>query len=176
MPEQRLRRGTVGRLPRQPDLGAVQRVVIPPVLELLLDPPTDLEVIVRSDGDVAGVEQLVDVGAEEDAVGERMLLHVAIIADMRRFQSGKRLLIRDGAAASVRVENSDAKAPLPEAGTDERRLAVTGARAPHGLRFHWPTVGCLTRSQPVQKSRLESVFMSFAVDGWTGNELSPAFG
>lgn len=86
VPEQRLRCRTLCRLPRQPDLGAVQRVVIPPVLELLLDPAADLEVIVRRDRDVPGVEQLVDVGAEEDAVGERMLLHVAIVADVRRFE------------------------------------------------------------------------------------------
>jgi len=51
------------RIARLPDLLAVVRVVVLPVLEVLLQTSADLEPSVLRHGHVAQVEQLVDVGA-----------------------------------------------------------------------------------------------------------------
>jgi hypothetical protein len=65
---------------------------------------------------VAGIEQLVDVGAEQDTVADGVLLHVAVVADVRRFERGERPLVSDRALARVGVENRDAKTALPKGG------------------------------------------------------------
>ena len=56
------------RVRRRDDLLPVQLVVVPAVLELLADAAADFEAEVGGDGDVAGVEEAVDVAAQEEAV------------------------------------------------------------------------------------------------------------
>ena len=62
----RLRVGGAGR----PDGLAVVLVVDLAVVVVLAEPAADAELVVRGDGDVAAVEEAVDVGAEEEAVLE----------------------------------------------------------------------------------------------------------
>ena len=50
--------------PRHMDGAPMQRIVIPPVFELLLDAVADLEVQVGRDGHVTGVEQAMDVAPQ----------------------------------------------------------------------------------------------------------------
>ena len=83
----------------------MQLVVIPPVLELLANAFADFEVVVGRDGHVAAVEEFVDVGAEEDAVVDRVLLDVGVVADVGGFEDGERPLAGNRAAALVRVED-----------------------------------------------------------------------
>jgi hypothetical protein len=52
------------------------------VVEVVLEPAADEEAAVGVDGDVAGVEEAVDVGAEEEAVVEAVLASGADRADV----------------------------------------------------------------------------------------------
>lgn len=62
----------------------MQRVVIPPVLELLFDAPADFEPMLRRDRHVTGVKQLVEGGPEENAVVSGVKREVVELADVRR--------------------------------------------------------------------------------------------
>ncbi len=49
-----------GRFPQAP---AMKQVVLPAVVRFLVDPPTDFDVVVFGDGEVATVEQAMEVAA-----------------------------------------------------------------------------------------------------------------
>jgi len=66
VPDQRLDGRPIRDVMRKADARSVQSVVVAAVLELLFDAGTDLETILGSDRDVAGVEEIMDVGAEPD--------------------------------------------------------------------------------------------------------------
>ena len=55
------------------DGGAVVAVVVAAVLKLFFDAAADFDVHVRGDGDVAFVEQGVEIAAEEQAVADEVL-------------------------------------------------------------------------------------------------------
>src|SRR5437762_832149 len=104
MPPERVGERTFARVLRKANGYAVQLVIVTAVLELFLDSAAHLEVRVGRDGDVAGVEEFVDVRAKEDSVVERVLMDVAVVADVRGLERGKRLLVRHRAAPAVGVE------------------------------------------------------------------------
>jgi len=118
MPPQSLHRRPVPHPLRQPDGRPVQRVVIPSVLELLLDAAADFEAVLGRDRDVPRIEQLVDVGPEEDAVIPGVNLDVVKLADVRRFERRECALAGHGAPAPVTIEDGDPEAALPEARPD----------------------------------------------------------
>ena len=76
----------------------VQRVVVPAVVELLLDAPADLEPQIGRHRHIAGVEQAVDVAPKQKAVSRLVLAAIAIGTDMRSLESRQRPLLRDRAA------------------------------------------------------------------------------
>lgn len=67
----------------------VQRVVVPAVLELLLDPPADLEPQLRRHGDVAAIEEAVDVAPEQQAIRDLVHATFGVGADMRSVERGE---------------------------------------------------------------------------------------
>src|SRR5690606_31910669 len=97
VPLERDRVGILAGFLGQGDLLPVQRIVVPAVLDLFLDPPTDFEAQVRRNGHVSSVEPAVDVTSQQQAVTGFMLATVCIGADMRRLQRGQGPLLRHGA-------------------------------------------------------------------------------
>ena len=59
--------------PRNPQLRAAEIVVVLPVVEVRVDVVAYLELVVRRDGHVAGIEQLVDIGAQQQPVPDIVL-------------------------------------------------------------------------------------------------------
>src|SRR6185436_12167403 len=86
VPDQRCRGRAINDVLRKTNRRAMQRVVIASVLEFLFDPATNEEVVIRRHGHVPGVKELVNVRSKQDAVTDRMLLHIAIFAYVRGFE------------------------------------------------------------------------------------------
>lgn len=126
MPRQRLFRRSPVRPLGKGDRRAVHGVILAPVLEFLADAPAHLETPVRRHRDIAAIEQLVNIAAEQKAVADFVRAALAVGADMGRFQGRQRPLAGDGAAAIVGIGDGNAERSLPEARRDERGLAVTG--------------------------------------------------
>lgn len=93
------------------------------VVEVVLEAAADEEAAVGGDGYVAGVEEAVDVGAEEEAVVETVVASFGYGTDVGGVQDGEGLLPGDGAAALVVVGHQDPEGPLAQAGTDEDRVS-----------------------------------------------------
>ena len=70
-----------------------------PPAEVVGEVVTHAEGMVGRDGDVAGVVEAVDVGAQQQAVGERVRAAVRVGAHVRGLERGQRVLARDGAQA-----------------------------------------------------------------------------
>ena len=70
--------------------------------------------------DVAAVEEFVEVGAEEEAVVDRVRFDVGEVADVGGLEDRQGALAGDGAAALVGVEDGNAEAVLPWRGRTRR--------------------------------------------------------
>jgi hypothetical protein len=99
VPLQRLPVGLADGVSGHPDALVVEGHVGFAVVEVVLEAAADEEAAVGGDGDVAGVEEAVDVGAEEEAVVEAVLAPLGHGPDVRGVQDRDGLLSRDGAAA-----------------------------------------------------------------------------
>ena len=86
MPSQRVGVGAVYGLAWSVDGLSVQGIVVLAVFELSLDALADLKVKVGRHSHVAGVEEAVDVSAQQQAVAGLMRAAVAVGADMGGFQ------------------------------------------------------------------------------------------
>ena len=73
---------------RREDRPPVQFIVVPAVIELLLDAAAHFEAKIGRDGDIARIEQAMDVAPKQESIGPR-LAAVAVGTDMRRFESGR---------------------------------------------------------------------------------------
>ena len=73
------------------------------------------------DGDVAAVEELVDVGAEQQPIRHRVLAAECVWLYVRRLEHRQRVLRRHRARALIRVRHLDSEATLPEARANEPR-------------------------------------------------------
>ena len=96
------------------ELLAVVEVVDLAVAEVLTQAPADLDVMVRRDRDVPVVEQCVDVGAQEDAVGDLVRAVGGVWADVRGLKDREGLFAADGTAPFVGVGDRHSKSALPE--------------------------------------------------------------
>lgn len=108
-------RGEVGG--RDGELGellAVVEVVDLAVAEVLAQAATDLDVMVRRDRDVAVVKQRVDVGPEEDAVGDLVRAVGGVGADVRGLEDRECLFAADSTAPFVGVGDRHSKSALSE--------------------------------------------------------------
>ena len=91
----------------------MQLVVVPAVLEFLADAAADFEAEVGGDGDVAGVEEAVDVAAQEEAVAGFV------------FAAGaETTLTGSSSGQSDRSMNSLISDEQPESRTGSRRIRV----------------------------------------------------
>src|SRR6056297_2123263 len=123
-----------GQIPRVRLFGLISRrycerfamvtVIISPIFEFLLDPPTDLDSALWRDGDVPGVEQPVQVGAEQQAIFGAVGPGFGIGLDVGGFQGGQGALAGDGAAAGVGVGDQRAECALAKAAANQALRTV----------------------------------------------------
>jgi hypothetical protein len=101
-------------------------VVAPSVVVFIAQAGTNVQTEIRGHSDVAGVEQSMEIGPEQEPVSNFMRPIVSVGADVRSFKGGKRVLFGDGTRASVRIEHDDAERGLPKARLHQARVAITG--------------------------------------------------
>src|SRR5262245_25332013 len=89
-------------------------VVLPTVLELLLDTSTDLHAQVLDDGQVPVVKKRVKVFAQQDPVRDEMWARVSVRPNMSSLQDRKRALARDRAAPRIRLGDEDTECALSQ--------------------------------------------------------------
>ena len=106
-----------------------------PVVEVRVDVVAYLELVVRGDGHVAGVEQLVDVGSQEQAVPDVVLWLFLEGPDVSRLERRKRLLARYGALPAVDVGDDGPEDPLPDPGLHGDRIAVAAGKVEPAARL-----------------------------------------
>src|ERR1700680_767710 len=98
----------------------MQLVVIAPILEFLFDPLADFKAIIGSHCHIAGIKEFVNISAEEFSIRDLMLLNIAVVADVSRFECRQSSFTGDRAAPIVRIQHDDAETSLAEARADER--------------------------------------------------------
>ena len=94
----------------------MELVVVLAVVEVRVDVVTDLEVVVRCDGHVPGIEQLVDIGSQQQPVPDVVLRGLTERADVSRLERRERLLARYRALPPVHVRDDSAEDPCPTRG------------------------------------------------------------
>lgn len=136
MPLQRLPVRLADRVSGHPDLLVVEGHVGLAVVEVGFQAAADEEAAIGSDGDVALVEEAVDVGSEEEPVVEAVLASLSDGADVGGVQDGEGFFSGDGAAALVVVGYQDAEGALAQAGTVEAGISEDRARLGRELGRH----------------------------------------
>ena len=110
-----------GRFPQAP---AMKQVVLLAVVEFLVDPPTDFDAVVRRDGEVATVEQPVEIAAQKKSIVDAVPTFGRIGPDMRCLKNRKNLLPGDGTPALVRVCNQNAEGSLAQSRAHLDRIPI----------------------------------------------------
>src|SRR5450756_1391170 len=121
---EQLRIGLVDERARHGDGAAGDALVLAAVMEVVGEVVADAKTVVGRDGDVAGVVETVDIGAQQQAVGERVLAAVRVGAHVRGLERGQRVLAGDGAGA-VGAGDGDAEGAPAEPRLHGLRRAVT---------------------------------------------------
>ena len=97
---------------RQPEFRPLELVVRLPVVELVLEVGAHAEAVVRGDRDVSAVEEPVEVGAEEEPVGDLVPAAGGVGDDMGGLEGGERRA--GGSAGTPTVSGSErSRAILP---------------------------------------------------------------
>lgn len=132
-------------------------VVMDAVVEVSLEAGAYRKAALLRDGDVAQVEEAVDVGPEQEAVRHLVSASLGIGPHMRGIQNGERSLARDGAAPAVAVRHGEAEGPLPQPPLEHRGRAVArasrtgneghGRVAQAGIKGHSRALGRWTGSE-----------------------------
>lgn len=115
MPLDEFKGGFVGGVGGEADGGTVVAVVVAAIFEFLLDAAADFDMHIRGDGDVAFVEQGVEIAAEEQAIADEVLAAFGVGLDMGGVEGGEGFLAGHGAAALVGVRNQHAEGALAQA-------------------------------------------------------------
>ncbi len=115
--------GGVGNMNPSARQSLLQIVVTATVVPEVAQSPADPKAEVRSHGHESLVEQTMEIAAKEDAVRKGMLAALGVRPDVGRLEDGKRMLRRDGALATVSVEDGEPEAPLSQARSDLRGRA-----------------------------------------------------
>jgi len=105
-----------------------------PPAEVVAEVVAHAERVVGRDGDVAGVAEAVDVGAEQQSVGERVRAAARVGAHVGGLERGQRVLARDRAGA-VGAGDGDAEVALTEARLHGLRRAVAAELRCERLRI-----------------------------------------
>ena len=95
--------GLVGGIGGEADDAAMVAVVVTAVVEFFFDAAADFDVHVGGDGDVAFVEQGVEVAAEEEAIANEVLSAFGVGLDMCGIERGEGALVGHGTAAFVGI-------------------------------------------------------------------------
>ena len=101
----------------------VKGIVMPAVFKLRLDPEADLEIEIRGDRHIAGVEQAVDVAPQQQSVPHLVGTAVTIGPDVGRLQRRQGPFPRHGATPPVNVGHQHAEGALPQTRANKMRLA-----------------------------------------------------
>ena len=129
MPLQEFGGGLVGGVGGKADCAAVVAVVIAAVIELFFDAAAYFDVHGRGDGDVAFVEQCVEVAPEKQAIADEVLAAFGVGLDVRGIEGGESAFVGHGAAAFVGVRDQHAEGALAQAGERENGRAVLRSAA-----------------------------------------------
>ena len=123
MPTQRRGIGLLLAFLGNMDSFAVHGVIVPAVVELLFDPPTDLEIQVGCHRHVSGVQQAVDVSPQQKPVARLMLPAFTVRPDIRGLERWERALLCHSTSSLVDVRHQHTECALSETRPDEMRLA-----------------------------------------------------
>lgn len=114
----------------------MQLIIVPAVIELLLDPAAYLEPQIGRNGDVSGIEEAVDAAAEQETVACLVLATIAIGTDVNGLEGWKGAFLGDDATAVVGIGDEDVKGALAEARVDGvARLSWQSACAALRIQF-----------------------------------------
>lgn len=111
---------------RDPHFRAFELVISAAVVVLFVEEAADFEAEFGGDGDEAAVEELVDVGAEEEAVGYFVDAAMGEGDDVGGVKGGEGVLVGHRALLVDGLEDV-AEASLTQAGFDDRLLTISGA-------------------------------------------------
>ena len=95
--------------------GTVQGVVAVAVVVIEFQPRTHFDSVLWRDGDVALIEQSVQVGPEENPVADFMWAVLRIWLEMGRFQRRQGMLVRYGAGSGIGIHHCHTEDTLAEA-------------------------------------------------------------
>ena len=121
--------------PGNPQLRATEVVVVLPVVEVGVDVVAYLELVVRCDRHVAGIEQLVDIGPQQQPVPDIVLWFFLEGPDVSRLERRKCLLACYSALPPVHVGNDGPEDPPPDSGLDGHRVAVAAGNVEPATRL-----------------------------------------
>ena len=118
-----------------PQLRPTEVVVVLPVVEVRVDVVAYLELVVRCDCHVAGIEQLMDIGAQQQPVPDIVLWLFLEGPDVSRLERRKRLLACYSALPPVHVGNDGPEDPLPDSVLHGHRIAVAAGKVEPATRL-----------------------------------------
>src|SRR4051794_27532090 len=102
----------------------MQIVIMPAIVEIVLEPATDLEAPVGSNRYIPEIEQPMDVSSKQEAIGRDVLAPGCVRPDVSRIEDGQRLLAAHSAAAVVVVHHGEPKGALSKTRLDENGRTV----------------------------------------------------
>jgi hypothetical protein len=109
----------------------VQLIVVAPIVKVLFESPADDEPTIFIHRDVSQVEELVDVGAQQQAIRALVETAVCIGPDMCCVEDRERSFAAYGAAPLIGVRDQQAERPLPEPRANKARFAEALDRGRH---------------------------------------------
>ena len=117
-------RRSILRVSRYPYRLIPELEVVLTVVELVLELPTDAELVVRSDCHVTPVEKLVNVSSEQEPVINSVFSTFGYRSDMSGLQCRQCPFLRHRTATFVRVSHHDPECTLSQTRSDQRRISV----------------------------------------------------
>ena len=125
MPLKEFASGTLLFRPRQYlERLTIDRVVVPTVLEFVVDAPADPDVEIEGYREITLVEEVVQIRSQKDAIANKMRSLFGIGLNMACFERRQRSLAGHCTAAIVGIGDKNAKGPLAETGPKYLRLAI----------------------------------------------------
>lgn len=105
----------------------MERIIRSPVLEFIFQAAADFNAIFRRDGDIAAVEETVEIATKKEAVVDGMRTAFIKGLDMSCLEGRKRMFLGNSAGATIGVGDEYPKRALTEARMDKDVLSVSGS-------------------------------------------------
>jgi hypothetical protein len=96
-----------------PNLLPVERPILLAIIEFLLDTVAYLEMMIRGDRHISGIEQSVNVRSKEKTIVNAMWPLFTEGLDVGGFQRWRSPLPRNGASPFINIRYKNSKTPLP---------------------------------------------------------------